>query len=191
MKISIITVCFNSEETILSTLNSVISQTYDNIEHIIVDGGSNDRTLDIINDYKFRNKILISEPDKGIYNAMNKGINLASGEVITILNSDDIYQSSKTLSGVVRDIKNNPDKDIFLGDVVFFNKNNFKKIVRYYSAKNFKTKSLLDGIMPPHPSSFIKKKVYEKYGLYNEQLSIAADFEMFLRLFYVYKLNFF
>ncbi len=191
MKISIITVCFNSEETIISTLNSVISQTYNNIEHIIVDGGSTDRTLDILKEYKFKNKIIISEPDKGIYDAMNKGINLASGEIITILNSDDIYQSPKTLSEIIIDIENNPDKDIFLGDVVFFNKNNFKKIFRYYSAKNFKTKSLLDGIMPPHPSSFIKKSVYEKYGLYNRELSIAADFEMFLRLLYVNKLEYF
>ena len=191
MKISIITVCFNSEETIVSTLNSVLSQTYDNIEHIIVDGGSIDRTLDILNQYKFKNKVIISEPDGGIYDAMNKGIKLASGDIITILNSDDIYQSPSTISQVMKDIDKNPDKDIFLGDVVFFNKNNFTKIFRYYSAKNFHRKLLLEGIMPPHPSSFIKKKIYIKYGLYNKSLSIAADFEMFLRLFLVNKLEFF
>ena len=191
MKISIITVCFNSEETIVSTLNSVLSQTYHNIEHIIIDGGSIDRTLDILEQYKFKNKIIISEPDDGIYDAMNKGIKLAKGDVITILNSDDIYQSSSTISDVMVDINNNPDKDIFLGDVVFFNKNNFNKIFRYYSAKNFQSKLLLDGIMPPHPSSFIKKKIYNNYGLYKKSLSIAADFEMFLRLFIVKKLDFF
>ena len=158
MKISIITVCYNSEETILSTLNSVISQTYDDIEHILVDGGSIDRTLDILKDYHFKNKIIVSEPDQGIYDAMNKGIKLAKGEIITILNSDDIYQSPSIISEIMEDIKNNIDKDIFLGDVVFFNKNNFNKIFRYYSAKNFKSNSLLEGIMPPHPSSFIKKK---------------------------------
>lgn len=191
MKISIITVCYNSEETIISTLNSVISQTYDDIEHIIIDGGSVDRTLDILEQYNFKNKVIISEPDEGIYDAMNKGIGLASGEIITILNSDDIYQSPSTISEVMKDVKNNLNKDIFLGDVVFFNKNNFNKIFRYYSAKNFKRKSLLEGIMPPHPSSFIKKKIYKKYGLYKKSLSIAADFEMFLRLFLVEKLNFF
>ena len=191
MKISIITVCYNSEETILSTLNSVISQTYEDIEHILVDGGSIDRTLDILKDYNFKNKIIISEPDEGIYDAMNKGIKLAKGEVITILNSDDIYQSPSIISNVMEDVKNNSDKDIFLGDVVFFNKNNFNKIFRYYSAKNFKSNSLLEGIMPPHPSSFIKKKIYDKYGLYNVSLSIAADFEMFLRLLIVNKLKFF
>ncbi len=191
MKISIITVCFNSDETIVSTLNSVISQTYDDIEHIIIDGGSIDRTLDILEQYNFKNKIIISEPDEGIYDAMNKGIKLAKGDIITILNSDDIYQSPNTISNVMIDIKNNPNKDIFLGDVVFFNKNNFKKIFRYYSAKNFKSKLLLDGIMPPHPSSFIKKKIYDNFGLYKTSLSIAADFEMFLRLFIVNKLEFF
>ena len=159
MKISIITVCFNSEETIVSTLNSVLSQTYDEIEHIIIDGGSTDRTLDILDQYNFKNKIVVSESDDGIYDAMNKGIKIAQGDIITILNSDDIYQSSSTISEVMKDIIDNPEKDIFLGDVVFFNKNNFNKIFRYYSAKNFKSKLLLDGIMPPHPSSFIKKKI--------------------------------
>ena len=101
MKISIITVCFNSEETIVSTLNSVLSQTYDDIEHIIIDGGSIDRTLDILEQYKFKNKIIVSEPDEGIYDAMNKGIKLAKGDIITILNSDDIYQSSSTISDVM------------------------------------------------------------------------------------------
>ena len=185
MKISIITVCFNSEETILTTLNSVISQTYNDIEHIIVDGGSKDRTLDIIKNYKHKNKIVISEPDSGIYDAMNKGIKLAKGEIITILNSDDIYQSPSAIALVMKDIKDNLDKDIFLGDVVFFNKNNFNKIFRHYSAKNFVKESLLNGMMPPHPSSFIKKKIYLKYGLYNKSLSIAADFEIFLRLLIV------
>ena len=191
MKISIITVCYNSEETIGSTLNSVISQTYKDIEHIIIDGGSIDRTLDILDKYEFKDKKIISEPDDGIYDAMNKGIKIANGEIITILNSDDIYQSPNTISDIMIDVKNNLDKDIFLGDVVFFNKNNFNKIFRYYSAKNFKSKSLLEGIMPPHPSSFIKKKIYQKYGLYNKSLSIAADFEMFLRLLIVNKLDFF
>ena len=191
MKIAIITVCYNSEETILSTLNSVISQTYPDIEHILVDGGSIDRTFDILKNYNFKNKTIISEPDKGIYDAMNKGIKIAKGEIITILNSDDIYQSPSIISDVMKDVKDNSDKDIFLGDVVFFNKDNFNKIYRYYSAKNFKSNSLLEGIMPPHPSSFIKKKIYDQYGLYNRSLSIAADFEMFLRLLIVNKLKFF
>ena len=190
MKISIITVCYNSEETILSTLNSVISQTYKDIEHIIVDGGSIDRTLDIIADYKFKNKIIISEPDKGIYDAMNKGIEKADGEIISILNSDDIYQSPDIIADVISNIKKHPDKEVFLGDVVFFKQTNFNKILRYYSAKKFERKLLLFGIMPPHPASFIKKKTYIENGLYKSSLSIAADFEMFLRLLYIKNLSF-
>ena len=185
MKISIITVCYNSEETILSTLNSVISQTYKNIEHIIVDGGSIDRTLDILKNYNFHNKIVISEPDKGIYDAMNKGINIATGEIISILNSDDIYQSPNIISEVIDEITKSPEKEIFLGDVVFFKQSNFSKILRHYSAKNFNREMLLSGIMPPHPASFIKKKTYLENGLYKSSLSIAADFEMFLRLLYI------
>ena len=190
MKISIITVCYNSEETILSTLNSVISQTYKDIEHIIIDGGSIDRTLDILKNYKSNNKILISEPDKGIYDAMNKGISLASGEIISILNSDDIYQSPKVIEEVINQILKHPEKEIFLGDVVFFKQSNFNKILRYYSAKNFKKEMLLTGIMPPHPASFIRKKTYLNNGFYKSSLSIAADFEMFLRLIYVKKKEF-
>ena len=137
MKISIITVCFNSEETIISTLNSVFSQNYPNIEHIIIDGGSSDRTLDIIKQYPFKNKRVISENDNGIYDAMNKGIKMAKGEIISILNSDDIYQSPNIISNVINIIKKNPSKDIFLGDVVYFKANNFNKITRYYHAKSF------------------------------------------------------
>ena len=190
MKISIITVCFNSEETIISTLNSVFSQNYPNIEHIIIDGGSSDRTLDIIKQYPFKNKRVISENDKGIYDAMNKGIKMAKGEIISILNSDDIYQSPNIISNVINIIKKNPSKDIFLGDVVYFKANNFNKITRYYHAKSFERKLLLKGLMPPHPASFIRKKVYKKYGLYKSTLSIAADFEMFLRLIYMNKVSF-
>ena len=190
MKISIITVCFNSEDTIISTLNSVFSQDYPYIEHIIVDGGSSDRTMDIVNQYPFKNKIIISEPDKGIYDAMNKGIKLANGEIISILNSDDIFQSPKIISSIMRKIKQNPKVDIFLGDVVFFKDDNYKKITRYFHSKFFKKELLLKGVMPPHPASFIKKKIYNKYGLYKATLSIAADFEMFLRLIYINKLKF-
>ena len=159
MKISIITVCHNSEKTLIDTLNSVLSQKYPDIEHIIVDGQSTDNTQKIIKEYKHANKIIIIENDNGIYDAMNKGIMAATGEVITILNSDDIYQSENVINNVVKEIKLDKNKhDIFLGDVVFFKEKNFSFVRRFYSSKNFKPWMLKIGLMPPHPSSFIKKK---------------------------------
>jgi glycosyltransferase involved in cell wall biosynthesis len=182
MKISIITVCHNSEKTLTDTLNSVLSQRYQDIEHIIVDGMSSDNTHQIIKEYKHHNKKIIIESDNGIYDAMNKGINAATGEVITILNSDDIYQSSNVISEVVKDIKlDNNNNDIFLGDVVFFKEKNFSFVRRFYSSKHFKPWMLKIGLMPPHPSSFIKKKVYDENGLYDSSLKLAADFDIFLR----------
>jgi len=184
MKISILTVCLNSELTILHTLNSVLAQSYKNIEHIIVDGGSTDKTLEFIKDYNFRNKILIHQTKKGIYNAMNLGIKKSTGDYICILNADDIFNSNVTIEKVVKKIIKNDECSIFLGNVVFFDGENFKKINRNYSAKNFNKNLLKFGIMPPHPGSFIKKEIYLKYGMYEESYKIAADFEFFLRIFY-------
>lgn len=191
MKVSIITVCFNSDKTIIETLNSVLSQDYDNIEHIVVDGGSADQTQEILKKYKHEKSKILIEKDNGIYHAMNKGIKLATGDIITILNSDDIYQSDRVISNVVKKIKSSyNDYDIFLGDVVFFREKNFSYVRRFYGAKNFKRWMLKIGLMPPHPSSFIKKSVYEKYGNYDDSLKIASDFEIFLKFLYVNKLKF-
>ena len=184
MKISILTVCLNSELTILHTLNSVLTQSYKNIEHIIVDGGSTDKTLEFIKEYNFRNKILIYQTKNGIYNAMNLGIKKSTGDYICVLNADDIFNSNVIIEKVVKKILKNNECSIFLGNVVFFNSENFKKISRNYSAKNFNKNLLKFGIMPPHPGSFVKREIYLKYGMYEESYKIAADFEFFLRIFY-------
>ena len=184
MKISILTVCLNNELTILHTLNSVLTQSYKNIEHIIVDGGSTDKTLEFIKEYNFKNKILIHQTKSGIYNAMNLGIKKSTGDYVCILNADDIFNSNVTIERVVEKIIKNNDCSIFLGNVVFFNSENFKKISRSYSANNFNKNLLKFGIMPPHPGSFIKKQIYLKYGMYEESYKIAADFDFFLRIFY-------
>ena len=191
MKLSIITVTLNSKKTIISTLNSILSQTYKNIEHIIVDGGSIDGTIKIIQEYNHKNKKVIIKKGMGIYESMNAGIKESTGDIISILNSDDIYQNENTISDVMNLIMKNPEYPIYLGDVVYFKDTSFFDIYRHYKAKNFKKWHLKIGLMPPHPPSFMKKNVYEKYGMYYEKFKIASDFEIFLRLIYQNNLKFF
>jgi len=180
MKVSIITVCLNSEKTIINTLNSVLSQNYKNIEHIIIDGGSIDNTLSIIKKYPHKNKKIVVKKNSTIYEAMNEGIKNSTGELISILNSDDFYNNDKIISEVAKIAKKSKAK-IFLGDVAYFNGKNFFKITRYYSANDFNKYNFKYGMMPPHPGSFIKKEVYEKFGLYNSNYLIAADFDILVR----------
>ncbi len=187
MKISIITVCLNSEDTILDTLNSVISQKYKNIEHIIVDGGSTDRTAFFLKKYKFRKKKIIFKKKCSLYNSINLGIKNATGDVISILHSDDIYNSPDTIKKVVSRIKKS-NKNIFFGDVVYYKKN-FSNVIRYYSALNFKRNLMTYGFMPPHTGSFYKKNIFNIYGYY-KNFQIAGDFEHLLRLIYKKKINF-
>jgi glycosyltransferase involved in cell wall biosynthesis len=189
MKFSIITVCLNSEKTILYTLNSILNQTYKNIEHIIVDGGSTDKTLQIIKNYPFKNKKLFSTNQKGIYSAVNEGIKRATGEYISVLHSDDIYQNNYILEEVSKIIKKNKEYEIFLGNVVYFREKIFK-ISRYYSGFDFKVKDLKYGIIPPHTGSFISKNVYRKFGYYKTNYLIASDFDFFLRILLIHKVKF-
>ena len=190
MKISIVTVTLNSEKTLRDTLNSVISQTYKNIEHIIVDGGSHDETQSIIRRYPNKNKIVCIKKNSNIYEAINYGIKKTTGEFITILNSDDFFQSNNTITEVVKKIKLNNKIKIFLGDVAYIEEMNYYHIKRHYKVGNFKPWNLKFGLMPPHPGSFIKKDIYEKYGLYDEKFLIASDFEFFLRILYINKIKF-
>jgi len=185
MKISIITVCYNSEATIQDTIESVLAQTYSNIEYIIIDGASSDDTLSIINKYKDKVSKLVSEPDKGIYDAMNKGVQLATGDVIGILNSDDFFEDDDVVEAIVKCFEQNPKSDLIFGDVVFVNPSRLNKIIRHYSASHFKTWKLRFGWMPPHPATFIRKSAYQKTGLYSLEYKIAADYEMFIRLLMV------
>ena len=180
MKISIITVSFNSASTIEDTLKSVISQDYKNIEYIIIDGGSTDGTLDIIDQYKNNIKTIVSEPDKGIYDAMNKGIELSSGDVVGILNSDDIYENNKVLSLVNDAFTINVDA--VYGDIEYVDRLNLKKRLRLWKAGEFKSNSFKWGWMPPHPGFFIKKSKYNEFGTYQLDLGSSADYELMLRM---------
>tara|TARA_B100002019_G_scaffold278914_1_gene280262 strand:- start:3808 stop:5283 length:1476 start_codon:yes stop_codon:yes gene_type:complete len=188
MKISIITVCLNSKETILHTLNSVVSQNYNNTEHIIVDGGSTDGTIQILKKYKNKNKKLIIAKGKSLYASLNLGIQKSSGSLISILHSDDIYNNSKVLTKVARIAKNNKYK-LFLGDVVYFKNKNFLNVIRNYPANNISAKNFLYGNMPPHTGSFYKKELFKKYGYYNTNYKIAGDFEHLLRLIVINKVK--
>ena len=190
MKLSIITTCLNSQNSILYTLNSIMSQSYKNIEHIIVDGGSTDNTVNIIKNYPFNNKKIILKKNVGIYEGINLGLKSCTGDIISILNSDDIYQSKDTIKKIIPLIEKDKKNKIFLGDVVYFKDKNFSKINRYYPSRNFIRDNMFFGNMPPHPASFIKKEVYQKYGLYNKKFKIAGDFDLFLRTIFINKVPF-
>lgn len=190
MKISIITVCFNSAATIRDTIESVLAQEQADVEYIIVDGKSTDNTLSIVREYQDRISIIISEPDNGIYDAMNKGIRAASGDIIGIINSDDFYEKNDVLATVISAFNNNNDIDLIFGDLVFVKPTELKKVTRFYSLPNYAPWQLRFGYMPPHPATFIKKEVYNKNGLYKTNFKIAADYEFFVRLLMVKKIRF-
>ena len=190
MKITIITVTLNSAKTLRDTLNSVHSQNYNNIEHIIVDGGSKDDTNKILKQYNFKNKKIFTKKNYGIYKSINYGINKATGEIIHILNSDDVYNSNSTVKDMMLQICKQKNIDIFLGDLVFFKKNQMGNIVRRISSRKFERKHMKYGLMPAHPTLFIRNKVYKNYGLYNEKFKIASDFDFFFRMIYIKKFKF-
>lgn len=190
MKVSIVTVCYNSESTIQRTIESVLLQTYKNIEYIIIDGYSMDETISIIEKYKSKIDVIVSEPDQGIYDAMNKGINLATGDIIAMLNSDDFYQDRNVIETVVDKFSSFPDVDLVFGDVAFVSPDNLERITRLYGSGHFKPWKLRFGWMPPHPATFIKKNIYDQFGLYSLDYKISSDYEMFVRLLLVNKLRF-
>lgn len=185
MKISIITVSYNSVDTIRSTLDSIAAQIYPDLEYIIVDGGSTDGTLDLVDSYKGIVSQCISEHDQGIYDAMNKGINYASGDVIGILNSDDFYLHSEVLNEVVEFFSNDPSLEVILGDVDFVKNDDLSHPIRRYPAGNFRSWMLRFGIMPPHPAVFLRTSAYKRVGLYKLGYEIAADFDFLTRLLLV------
>ena len=187
MKISIITATYNSGKTLRDTIESVLRQSYTDYEYIVKDGGSKDDTLEIVKAYapKFGDRLkVISEPDQGIYDAMNKGIQMATGDVIGILNSDDFYTSADALQ-VIADTFANNDIDATYGDIHFVNDDDLSKCVRYYSSAIFRRSFMRLGLMPAHPSFYCKKAVYEKYGTFDTSYKVAADFENLLRIIYV------
>ena len=189
MKVSIITVVLNNAEYIEACILSVINQDYENIEYIVIDGGSKDGTLDVIKRYENKITKVISEPDNGIYDAMNKGIKLATGEIIGILNSDDFYNGNGVLTEIVREFSLKGIDSVF-ADLVFVDRNNTDKVVRYYKSANFTPLKFAYGWMPAHPTFFLKRIFYEKYGLFKTDYKIASDYELLLRLLGKYKLSY-
>lgn len=178
-KISIITVCYNSIATIEDTIRSVIDQSYKNIEYIIIDGGSTDGTLDVINRYDSHVDKCISESDKGIFDAMNKGVEMATGDVVGLINSDDIFNSNQSLEKVMKIFNSSPELDSLYADLYYVSQKNINNIVRYWVTG--KQKPFIRGWHPAHPAFYVKKDIYNKRGLYNVDLSLAADFEIMLR----------
>ena len=187
-KISIITVSFNSAKTIKDTIESIISQNYNNIEYLIIDGGSLDGTIDIAKKYSNHIEYIVSDSDNGIYDAMNKGIKAATGDIIGILNSDDFYPNSEIISNVAK-IFSKSECDCLYGDLVYVNKRDRQKIVRYWKSGDFSISKLENGWTLPHPTFFVRKSVYDEYGLYNTDFKTASDYEMILRLLYKNKLK--
>jgi len=188
MKVSIITAVFNGADTIQDCINSILSQTYKNIEYIIIDGGSTDGTVDIIRKYEDKIACWISEKDNGIYDAINKGIRCATGEVIGILHSDDFYADSYVIEGVVRQLKEKKTDSCY-GDLVYVDRNATDKIVRYWKAGSFNKERFKFGWMPPHPTFFVKKEIYGKCGPFNLKLGSAADYELMLRFLLKYQIT--
>jgi len=182
MKVSIVTVCYNSETTIRDTIESVLSQSYLDIEYIIIDGTSSDRTMTIVEEYKDRIDRVISEPDKGIYDAMNKGIKLATGDVVGILNSDDIFTDNKVIAAVASLLENDDSITGIYGDLVYVQRNNIEKKVRDYSPKFFSNWKIRFGLMLPHPTLYLRREVFSKVGFYRLDYRVAADFEFITRL---------
>jgi len=188
-KVSIITVCFNSETTIRDTLESVLSQDYPNIEYIIIDGGSTDKTLVIIKEYKDRIAQIISEKDRGIYDAMNKGIQLATGEIVGMLNSDDMYFNNSSVTTLINKLQGAGVDSVF-SDLVVVDQKNIKKIIRYYDSSQFTPKKFKYGLMPAHPTFFVKKYVYDLVGPYSLSYKIAADYELLIRILWTNRISY-
>jgi glycosyltransferase involved in cell wall biosynthesis len=179
-QVSIITVAYNSSATIEDSILSVLNQDYGNIEHIIIDGKSNDGTTAIIQQHLNKIAIYLSEPDNGIYDAMNKGIKLSSGDIIATLNADDVYADQTIVSQMVEFIQNN-GLDAAYGDLVYIDHNNSGHVTRFWKAGEYKKGAFCHGWVIPHPTFFCRKQVFEKYGYFNSSFQIAADFELMLR----------
>ena len=179
MKITIITASYNSAATIGDTMRSIVRQTHSDIEHIIVDGGSTDDTLAIVRADGSRVAHIVSEADKGIYDAMNKGLHLASGEFVGFLNADDMLATPETLSKIVAAAS--PLADVVYGDLVYVNKDRPTEVVRYWNSGAFNTGRLRYGWMPPHPTLYLRRSVQEALGMFDLRLRIAADYDFMLR----------
>lgn len=180
LKISVITITFNSERTLRDTIESVLGQSYSDVEYIIVDGLSKDSTCDIVRSYGDRITRFVSEKDRGLYDALNKGIAMATGDVVGFLHSDDMYASPDILK-LIAEAFLHFDVDSVYGDLVYVDQTDTSKIVRFWRSGQFNRSRALMGWMPPHPTFYVKRKVYEDYGGFNTNFRISADYESILR----------
>ncbi len=185
VKISVITVAYNAAGTIRDAIRSVLSQTYENVEYIIIDGASSDGTVEIANEYRDKIATFVSEPDSGIYDAMNKGIRLATGDVIGFLNSDDMYQNDRVLERIANAFAD-PKIDACYGDLIYVDKDEIEKAVRYWKSRPF-TKGLYQwGWMPAHPTFYVRRRVYEELGGFDLEFKLQSDFEITTRFLEVH-----
>ncbi len=180
MKISIITSVYNNKETIAEAIESVLSQTYENIEYIVVDGASTDGTVEVIQRYADRIDTFVSEPDKGIYDGLNKGVALATGDVVGFLHSDDLFEDEHVIAKIADAFKKRHVDSIY-GDLTYVSKEDTGNVVRFWKSGAFTPGKLKRGWMPPHPTFYVKREVYEKYGAFDTGFKIAADYDTVLR----------
>ncbi len=180
LKISIITSVYNNKETIAEAIESVLSQTYGNIEYIVVDGASTDGTVEIIEQYADKITTFVSEPDKGIYDGLNKGVALATGDVVGFLHSDDLFEDEQVAEKIAKAFGESGAESIY-GDLTYVTKNDTSKVVRYWKSGQFSHGKLRRGWMPPHPTFYVKREVYGKYGSFDTSFRIAADYDTVLR----------
>ncbi|MBK7388669.1 MAG: glycosyltransferase [Bacteroidia bacterium] len=189
MKISIITITFNSEKTVEDTIKSVVSQDFPNVEYLIIDGLSKDKTLQVVNKYSAYIDKVVSEKDKGLYDALNKGIKHATGEVIGMLHSDDVYANNQVLSKVAQQFAIDPTLEAVYADLVFVDRENTDKVLRTWKSGAYKEDAFKQGWMPPHPTFFVKKSVYDRLGGFNLDLKLSADYELMLRFIHKEKIK--
>jgi glycosyltransferase len=180
MKVSIITATYNSSQTIVDTLKSLNSQTYKDIEHIIIDGQSKDNTLSLVEQYSSKVNTVISEPDKGIYDALNKGVLAATGDVVGFLHSDDLFAHSNVVRDIVLQLQSS-NCDALYGDLQYVSKDNTDSVIRLWKSGEYTKNKLKNGWMPPHPTFYMKRDLYNKIGLFDLSFSIAADYDFMLR----------
>lgn len=188
VNISVVTVCFNAVKTIGESLDSVGRQSHPNVEHIVVDGASTDGTLSIVEKHRDKLAAIISEPDRGLYDAMNKGIGLATGDVIGFLNADDVYVDSQVLSHVAEAFRGD-DIDACYADVVFVRPDDTNRVVRYVKSRPFIEGLFEKGWMPPHPTLFVRKTIYERLGGFDIEFTRQADFDLALRFLGLHKIR--
>jgi glycosyltransferase involved in cell wall biosynthesis len=188
MKVSIITVVFNGERYLEECIKSVLGQDYKNIEYLIIDGGSNDQTLSIIKKFSQELDYFISEPDKGMYDALNKGIRAATGDVVGILNADDILATEDVISSIVVAFEQNNADGVY-GNLNYIDTSPFKKILRKWVSKQFVNRDISFGWMPAHPTLYLKKDLFNRFGNYSLDFGTAADYELMVRFLYVNRIS--